>query len=173
MKRLQILVFGLFLLAVLCAVWITKTKPGEVVNSFRFVAVNAPADKVWATLTDLSSYPNWNPYIVEAHGTLKEGEKLKIVEDIGGRRRSHSVLVTRFQPADRELVWQGSIFPAALLQWSEGFSVDALDAGHSRVTIRISHQGLLARVFQKYNTAMDLRAFQEFAPALKKKVEEQ
>ena len=173
MKRLQILVFGLILLAVLCAVWISKTKPGEVLNSFTFVNIDAPADKVWAALTDFPNYPAWNPYIVEASGTLKVGEKLKIVEEIGGRRRSHTVLVTRFEPAERELDWQASVVPAALLQWSEGFSVEAVDAGHSRVTLRISHQGLLASTFRKYNKNRDLHAFQEFAAALKKKAEQQ
>src|SRR3954469_11090854 len=112
MKRLQILVFGLILLAVFCAVWFTKTKPGEVLTSYTFVAIDAPADKVWAMLTDVSSYPAWNTYIVEASGTLKVGEKLKIVEEISGRRHSHSVRVTHFQPADRQLAWQGSLFPA-------------------------------------------------------------
>ena len=172
MKRLQIFVFGLFLLAVLGAVWLTKTKPGEILTSHTFVVINAPADKVWKTLADVSAYPAWNPYIVEVSGTLKVGEKLKIVEEMDGRRRSHSVHVTHFEAAERQLGWQGSTFPAALLQWSEWFSVEAIDASHSRVTMLNSHQGLLANSYRKYNKNSDLRAYRKFADALKKKAEE-
>jgi hypothetical protein len=172
MKRLQIFVFGLILLAVFCAVWFTKTKPGEVLTSYTFVAIDAPADKVWAVLTDVSSYPAWNPYVVEATGTLKIGERLKIVEEIDGKRHSHSVLVTQFEPQQRQIVWQGSIFPSAFLKWNEWFSVEAVDANHSRVTMLISHQGLLANIYWKYNKNKDLQAFRKFGAALKKKVEE-
>jgi uncharacterized protein YndB with AHSA1/START domain len=171
MKRMQIFVFGLVLLAVLFAVWVTKTKPSEILTSYRFVAIDAPADKVWATLTDVSSYPDWNSYIVEASGTLEVGEKLKIVEEIDGRRHTHTVLITRFDPTNRVLVWQGLNFPSTLLQWSEWFSVEAVDANHSRVTMLITHQGLLANPYRKYNKNRDLHGFQEFADSLKKKAE--
>jgi uncharacterized protein YndB with AHSA1/START domain len=171
MKRLQIFVFGLVLLAVLFAVWVTKTKPGEILTSYRFVSIDAPVDKVWAALTDISSYPAWNPYVVEASGTLRVGEKLKIIEEIGGRRQSHAVRVTRFDPTNRVLVWQGSTFPSSLLQWSEWFSVEAVDANHSRVTMLITHQGLLAHLYRKFNKNRDLHGFLEFATALKKKAE--
>ena len=171
MKRLQIFVFGLILLALLFVVWVTKTKPGEILTSYRFVAIAAPADKVWTALTDISSYPSWNSYIVEASGTLKVGEKLKIVEEIDGRRQSHTVRITRFDPTNRVLVWQGSTFPSSLLQWSEWFSVEAVDANHSRVTMLITHQGLLANPYRKYNKNRDLHGFQEFASALKNKAE--
>jgi uncharacterized membrane protein len=171
MKRLQIFVFGLVLLAVLFAVWVTKTKPGEILTSYRFVAIDAPADKVWATLTDISSYPNWNSYIVEASGTLKVGEKLKIVEEIDGRRNSHAVRITRFDPTNKVLVWQGSALLPSLFQWSEWFSVESIDANHSRVTLLITHQGLLANPYRKYNKNRDLHGFQEFADSLKKKAE--
>jgi hypothetical protein len=172
MKRLQIFVFGLILLAVFYAVWFTKAKPGEVLTSYTFVAIDAPADKVWATLTDVSSYPSWNPYIVEASGTLKVGKRLKIVEEIDGKRHSHSVLITRFEPQPGVMEWQGSIFPAAFLKWNEWFSVEAVDANHSRVTMLISHQGLLANFYWKYNKNRDLQAYHNFGAALKKKVEE-
>src|SRR6185369_17533342 len=141
---------------VLFAVWVTKTKPGEILTSYRFVAIDAPPDKVWAVLTDISSYPSWNSYIVEANGTLKVGEKLKIVEEIDGRRNSHVVRVARFDPTNRVLVWQGSSLLPALFQWSEWISVDAVDANHSRVTLLITHQGLLAHPYRKYNKNRDL-----------------
>ena len=172
MKRLRILLVGLMLLALLGIAWLTKGYKSEILTAYTFVAVDAPADKAWAVLTDIESYSQWNPYIVEAKGTLKSGEKLKIVEEVGGKQRSHGVLITRFQPADHQLIWEGSTVPTLLLKWNEWFSVEPIDTNHCRLVLMQSNQGLLAQLYWKYNKNSVLQAYRDFGSALKKKAEQ-
>jgi hypothetical protein len=40
------------------------------------VEINAPAEVVWAVLTDLSRYNEWNPFCVRAESTLKMGDPM-------------------------------------------------------------------------------------------------
>jgi len=37
------------------------------------IEIQAPIDVVWQKLTDFSRYPEWNPFILEAQGELKQG----------------------------------------------------------------------------------------------------
>src|SRR6266702_1477499 len=172
MKRLQILLVGLVLLAFLGFAWLSKGYSGEILTSHTFVEINAPAEKVWAVLTDTGSYPQWNPYVVEVTGIPKVGERLKIVEQINGKRRSHNVLVTSLDSKERQLAWAGSTVPSAFLKWGESFGVDSIDPNHSRLVVIRSTQGLLAQMYWKYYKTRDLTVYREFVEALKKKAEQ-
>lgn len=171
MKRLRILLVGIILVALFGFLYATRNT-GEVLTSYTFIAVNAPAEKTWAILTNISAYPSWNPYVVEAEGNLSSGQKLRIVEEVGGKRHTHTVRVTRLDVANHELQWEGSMIPAKLLKWEEGFLVEAVDASHCRVAMLNSHQGLLAKLYSKYNKNRHLQAFREYGAALKKRAEQ-
>ena len=43
------------------------------------VDIAAPTSVVWEVLTDLEAYPQWNPFMVEAAGSVSEGDKLTIL----------------------------------------------------------------------------------------------
>ena len=40
------------------------------------IDIDAPADRVWAILTDFASYPSWNPMIPRLSGQLSVGARL-------------------------------------------------------------------------------------------------
>ena len=42
------------------------------------IEIAASANRVWATLTDFSSFPVWNPFIRRVDGELRVGARLVI-----------------------------------------------------------------------------------------------
>lgn len=42
------------------------------------IQIKASPERVWAILTDLDKYPEWNPFIKSAKGEVAAGEKLEV-----------------------------------------------------------------------------------------------
>jgi hypothetical protein len=49
------------------------------------IAIDAPQSAVWDVLADLERYGEWNPVIVSASGTLREGETVRLRLDRAGK----------------------------------------------------------------------------------------
>lgn len=64
-----------------------------------------PAD-VWAVLTDLPRYSEWNPFLVEARGAVDLGARLRITMANGGSRTTFRPVITRLEHG-RVLEWLG------------------------------------------------------------------
>jgi len=43
-----------------------------------FVDIAATDERVWQVLTDLPAYPQWNPFVTRAEGTLAPGARLSL-----------------------------------------------------------------------------------------------
>ena len=41
------------------------------------ILIHASCQKVWSELTNITDYPNWNPFITSIVGELKIGNKIK------------------------------------------------------------------------------------------------
>jgi hypothetical protein len=80
--------------------------------------IDAPPAAVWAVLTDFGAYPEWNPFITHAEGTLAVGEILTLRMMLGGVKEqtfTPEVLAVR---ENAELRWLGA------LKWSWLFSAE-------------------------------------------------
>ena len=47
------------------------------------ITIAAPVAKVWAALTDLAKYPEWNPYHVRVEGHAAPGARLRVISGHG------------------------------------------------------------------------------------------
>jgi hypothetical protein len=108
------------------------------------VEVDAPPETVWAHLTDLESYPEWNPHVVSASGALEEGGRLRIrVHRAGTRDRELTVTVTDVEPG-RLLAWVGTVVGGAVFRARHSFELEPLDGGGTRLHNSEEVTGLLA-----------------------------
>jgi hypothetical protein len=80
-------------------------------------SIDASPASVWAVLTDFAGYPEWNPFITNAEGTLAVGEILTLRMVPGGKPQTFTPVV-RVVRENEELRWLGA------LRWSWLFSAE-------------------------------------------------
>jgi uncharacterized protein YndB with AHSA1/START domain len=73
------------------------------------VRIAAPADVVWAVLTDAGAYGDWNPEIVGIRGRFAHNERITARVRIGsGAVRTVGLKITAFDPP-RRMEWTGGM----------------------------------------------------------------
>jgi hypothetical protein len=73
------------------------------------VMINVPAEKVWATVTDFSSFPEWNPFVTRMEGELKEGGAFDIVVSLPDRDDIKYKTTLVKMEKDKELRFKGKV----------------------------------------------------------------
>jgi hypothetical protein len=129
--------------------------------------VDAPVEAVWAVLSDLASYGEWNPQLTSVRGELREGARVRIrVAQSSGRERSMTATVAAVDPG-RRLEWVGTVVGSWLFEGRHAVELEALDDGRTRVTNRERLSGLLVpfvvpddveRDYEAANRALAARA---------------
>ncbi|MEO6018776.1 MAG: SRPBCC domain-containing protein [Knoellia sp.] len=94
----------------------------------RSVDIAAPAEDVWATLTDFAAYPQWNPFIPEISGTPAQGEKLRVRITPGDGDMTFTPTVLAAEPR-RELRWLGRVLLPGLLDGTHSFTLTTIPGG--------------------------------------------
>lgn len=134
------------------------------------VDIAASPDKVWAVLTDLSAYPEWNPFIRSASGELTEGATLTLrMVPAEGR-----AMTFRPQVLDAKqgvlLRWIGRLIMPGLFDGTHQFALEDT-GGNTRLTQSETFRGILVPLLGRTvtRTESDFRALNE---ALKRRAEQ-
>jgi hypothetical protein len=137
------------------------------VKTFRTkTLIHAPAERIWALLTDAPAYPSWNSTIEKLVGRIGPGEKLKVFAKLSPGR-GFPVRVTEFDRNQR-MVWTGGM-PFGLFKGVRTFLLVPKD-GAIEFRMQEVFSGPLAGLIQ--GSLPDLGpAFEEFAAALKARAE--
>lgn len=107
------------------------------------IEIEAPAGRVWAVLADLSSYPDWNPFIIRARGELREGGKLAVtIRPPGTKARTFRPTVTSCLPG-RKLVWLGRLGIPGIFDGEHIHELQPLDEGRTVYVQREVFSGVL------------------------------
>lgn len=71
------------------------------------INIDAPPEVVWDILTDIKTYPEWNPMIRRAEGKIRVGARLKVrFQPEGSRGHTFRPRLTVVEPG-HELRWLG------------------------------------------------------------------
>lgn len=132
------------------------------------IDIDAPPLEVWAILTDLSSYRQWNPLFVEAAGNVAVGQRitLRSKHPANGRLMTVKPKITAARPG-AELRWTSSL--PGIISGEHSFTLAATGSG-TRVVQTETFQGLLAR-FSGKTFANAEASFQALNEALKRRAE--
>ncbi|MFL6119923.1 SRPBCC family protein [Actinophytocola sp.] len=130
--------------------------------------IEAPPAAVWAVLTDFADYPTWNPYIVDAEGTLAVGEilTLRMVSDGKAQTFTPEVLAVH---ENAELRWLGALRWSWLFSAEHRFALSPVGDGTRLVQSEVFRGALVPLLRAMIDrTERDLRALNA---ALKERVE--
>lgn len=134
------------------------------------IDIDAPAAAVWAALTDLDRYAEWNPFVLRASGEVAVGARLTVsIQPVGGRAMTFRPTVTAADPG-RRFAWLGRLWGVpGLFDGAHRFELEARGDG-TRLTHAEDFRGALVPLlagsletgsragFEAMNTALARRA---------------
>lgn len=134
------------------------------------IEIDAAPETVWAVLTDLDAYPDWNPFITSAEGTVAVGERLtNRLAPPGGKAMTFRPTVTEIDDG-RVFEWLGRLGVPGVFDGRHRFEIEATDNGSRLVhTERIT--GALVPFLKKTLDTKALAGFEAMNSALKARAE--
>jgi hypothetical protein len=132
------------------------------------IQIDAPPEAVWAVLTDLSRYPEWNPLFREASGQVAAGNRIKLrsVHPANGRLMTVKPKITVADPGT-ELKWVSRL--PGIISGEHRFALTPADGG-TRLEQSEAFRGLLT-AFPGKTFANAEASFRALNEALKKRAE--
>jgi hypothetical protein len=132
------------------------------------IQIDAPPMTVWAILTDLNSYPDWNPLFREASGQIAVGSRitLRTVHPANGRLMTVKPKITVADPG-AELRWTSSL--PGIISGEHSFTL-AQAGGGTRLVQAETFRGLLVPLSGRTFARSDV-SFKGLNEAIKKRAE--
>ena len=135
------------------------------------ITMDAPADRVWETLTDFGSFPEWNPFMHRASGEPKAGEKLSVyLKASGAMGMTIKPRVLKAEP-NREFRWLGHMLMPGIFDGEHIFEIEPTGDDGCRFVQREEFRGLLAPLMLALIGKSTRRGFEEMNRALKARAE--
>lgn len=135
------------------------------------VDIHASPERVWQILTDFTTYPQWNPFMPQASGSARRGERLTIrLQPVGGRPTTFRPTVLEADPGKR-LRWIGHLLVPGVFDGEHSFTIQPLGEGRVRVVQQEHFSGLLVPLLAGSLDRRTLPAFEQMNQALKRRAE--
>jgi hypothetical protein len=131
------------------------------------IRIGAPAPVVWAILTDVGSWRDWDSGVDRVDGRVALGERLTIYATMI-RSRPFPVTVVELRPPEA-MRWRGGL-PFGLAVIERTYHLDAQDDRSTVVTVREEQTGPLAFLTER-NTPDLNPSFRQFCTGLKVQAE--
>ena len=107
------------------------------------LTISAPAEAVWQTLTDLTAYAAWNPFVTAASGDVGVGQRLDLtVHPPGGRATRFRPWVTAVEP-HRYLEWLGHLALPGVFDGRHSFTLTPMSRGRTLLQQSETFTGVL------------------------------
>jgi hypothetical protein len=128
--------------------------------------IGAPAEKVWAVLTDTAKWPQWDPFCDKIEGELALGNKIKAFSKLSPGR-AFPVKVIELVPNEK-MTWSAKM-PLGLFKGERTYVLRETDGG-TVFTMREVFSGPMLALMRKAIPNMT-EAFDAFAKGLKGRAE--
>jgi hypothetical protein len=130
------------------------------------VDINSSSQQVWQILTDFNRYPEWNPFIKNIQGELKEGAKLKVqMQPPGSKLVTLNPVILKIKPLE-ELRWKGQFGIPGLFSGEHIFNLKSIDDNKIQFAQSENFSGILVPFLSK-SLKNTLRGFEGMNQSLK------
>ena len=103
------------------------------------IEIDATAERVWEVLTDIDSFPEWNPMIRWAKGEVRPGARLTVrFEPEGSRGYTFTPKLLAVEP-NRKLLWLGYPRLPKLIDLEHYWIIEQITKGK----VRLIHGGVI------------------------------
>ena len=133
------------------------------------IIINAPAEKVWAILTDFAAYTAWNPFIKKLEGKPVVGETLR-VELNNGKGTSVFTPTVKIVDTNRAFEWLGKL-PLGMFSGQHYFRIESISTTQVKFIHGEEFSGWLSGLILKQIGEQTHKSFIEMNKALKQKAE--
>ena len=129
--------------------------------------IDAAPEDVWAVLTDVGAWRDWDSGVDRVEGRVALGEPITIYATMI-RNRPFRATVTELRPAEA-MRWRGGL-PFGLAVIERNYHLDRQGDGGTVVTVREDHDGPLAFVLDRATPDLN-PSFRQFCAGLKTQAE--
>jgi hypothetical protein len=125
--------------------------------------------QVWAVLTDLAAYKDWNPFIVSSRGTIRAGATLtKVMHDVSGNT-TFTPTVQVVEPG-HELRWLGKVRPGGIFDGLHTFAIRQTGPDRVLFAQREDFTGIAVPFYESHLRADTLPQFRAMNAALSRAI---
>ncbi|MCO4746736.1 MAG: SRPBCC domain-containing protein [Proteobacteria bacterium] len=119
------------------------------------VEIAAPPEVVWAVLTDVDAYSEWNPWLVEAEGEMAVGGRVVAQVVLGDKQRRAGHRVDEVTPYDR-FCWHDLGWFTLFAKGSRCRTLEATSDGGTRFRVELAVKGMASKTVEKsYGAALE------------------
>ncbi len=129
--------------------------------------IHESPEKVWAILTDVAAWPQWDPFCDKIEGRVALGEKIKAFTKLSPGR-AFPVKVTELIP-HQKMTWSGGM-PLGLFKGERTFTLTP-QGGKTEFTLHEVFSGPMLALIGKSIPDMT-EAFEKFVQGLKHRAEQ-
>lgn len=134
------------------------------------IEIDAEPKEVWEQLTDLNSFSEWNPFMIEGSGEVEVGARLKVrMQQPGGSAMTFKPTVTE-ATAPETFEWLGRLVFPGLFDGRHRFELVPTPSG-TRLTHSEDFSGVLVPLLRKSLDTRTRLGFEAMNQALKTRVE--
>lgn len=132
--------------------------------------IEAPAEVVWAVLTDFERYAEWNPFVVEARCDLRPGGAIDMKVKLLGPAQRQVEYIQAVEPG-KGFSYNMKPFPLGGLSSLRSHQIIDLGGGRSHYCSHFHLQGWLMPVVRGLMRGALQRGFGSMSQALKARAE--
>ena len=110
--------------------------------------INAPVEKVWATIIDFESYSEWNSQLEYLGGTVEPGGQLHLKLSAAGAEPYEFKPTISNWEENKRFAWLARTGVQRIFDGEHFFELEKIDDSTTRVTNREEYRGVLSLIMK-------------------------